>query len=63
MTETQKTKEHLRLASRKDILELEAQEMPALPRNTYEAIAQSADKYPDRIALKFFLQKQIQTDF
>jgi len=46
----------MKLTTRKDILEHEAEALPQLPPHTYEVVAQSASRYPDRKALKFFLQ-------
>ncbi|MEM9986777.1 MAG: AMP-binding protein, partial [Bacteroidota bacterium] len=46
----------MKLTTRKDILEREAEAFPSLPTHTYEVVAQSASRHPHRKALTFFLQ-------
>lgn len=46
----------MNIANRKDVQDFEQKPLPDLPDSTYEAVARSATKYPNRVALKFFLQ-------
>ncbi|MFK7979991.1 MAG: hypothetical protein AB8G86_08420, partial [Saprospiraceae bacterium] len=46
----------LKIATRQDIVDFEQQAIPALSTSVYEVIAGSVAKYPERTALRFFLQ-------
>lgn len=43
----------MNIANRKDVREFEQKPLPDLPDSTYEAVARSATKFPNRVALKF----------
>jgi hypothetical protein len=46
----------MKLATRQDITNFEQLPLPKLPQSIYEVIVESASKYPNREAVRFFLQ-------
>ena len=46
----------IQITSRQDVLDFEKQALPQMHNSVYEVVAESAQKFKDRIALHFFLQ-------